>query len=193
MPTKTSATAKAAAPSSRSPKSLPAPQPKRFSAPVLTRPVPATSVAKAKKAFKSFSLSKFAGKAMPMNRVETTVQGRIRENGGTLYLSSKLIIGYGRGLLELFETLRQRIRWGRVFAGRRVFEERRLFEGRRAQSQRGRQRALYAACTRALPFLLLARKLRTAIQPGHEPKLFLAALPATSVWCSGASASLSAM
>jgi hypothetical protein len=50
-------------------KSSPAPQPKTSSAPVLKPPVPAASVAKAKKAFKSFSLSKFAGNSVPLNHV----------------------------------------------------------------------------------------------------------------------------
>src|SRR5260370_23970141 len=69
MPNKRSPTAKAAANSPRSAKSLPAPQQKTPSAPVLKRPVPAASVAKAKKAFNSFSLSKFAGNGTPPNYV----------------------------------------------------------------------------------------------------------------------------
>lgn len=50
-------------------KSQPASQSTARPAPRLKRPVPAASVAKAKKAFKSFSLSKFAGNGTPSNYV----------------------------------------------------------------------------------------------------------------------------
>lgn len=69
MPKQTSPTGKAAARSSVSAKSLSAPQPKKPSASVLKRPVPAASIAKAKKAFKTFSLSKFAGNGTASNYV----------------------------------------------------------------------------------------------------------------------------
>lgn len=55
--------------SSLSPKSLPVSRANATPAPVLKRPVPAASVAKAKKAFKNFSLSKFAGNGTPSNYV----------------------------------------------------------------------------------------------------------------------------
>ena len=60
---------RAAASPSPSARSSPAPQPRAASAPVLKRPVPAASVAKAKEAFKNFSLSRFAGNSMPANYV----------------------------------------------------------------------------------------------------------------------------
>src|SRR5258708_5098584 len=66
---KASATPKAVARPSPSPRPLPASQPKTSSARALKRPVPAASVAKAKKAFKGFSLSKFAGNPIPANHV----------------------------------------------------------------------------------------------------------------------------
>lgn len=69
MPKETSPTRKAAARSSLSARPLPALQPKTSFAGVLKRPLPAASVAKAKKAFKSFSLSKFAGNATPSNYI----------------------------------------------------------------------------------------------------------------------------
>jgi hypothetical protein len=69
MPKEESPIGKAAAGSSLSARPLPAPQPKTSSAPVLKRPVAAASVAKAKKAFNSFSLSKFAGDALPPHYV----------------------------------------------------------------------------------------------------------------------------
>jgi hypothetical protein len=69
MPKEKSPIGKAAAGSSLSARPLPASQPKTSSAPVFKRPVRAASVAKAKKAFKSFSLSKFASNAMPSNYV----------------------------------------------------------------------------------------------------------------------------
>jgi hypothetical protein len=68
MPKKTSPAGRAHAGSLSSAESLPAPQSKTSSR-VLKRPLPAASVAKAKKAFKSFSLSKFAGSGMPSNYV----------------------------------------------------------------------------------------------------------------------------
>jgi len=69
MPKKISPTGKTAARSLLSARPLPAAQPKTSSARVLKRPVPAASVAKAKKVFKSFSLSKFAGNGTPSNYV----------------------------------------------------------------------------------------------------------------------------
>src|SRR5207302_10308821 len=69
--------------SSRPPRVLsPAQRPKISSAPLPKRPVPAASLAKAKNAFKSFSLSKYASNAMPANQVAagqspTIVQRRI--------------------------------------------------------------------------------------------------------------------
>jgi hypothetical protein len=68
MPKETSPTIKPAARSSQSGKSSPA-QSKALSAAALRRPVPATSVANAKKAFNSFTLSKFAGNGTPSNYV----------------------------------------------------------------------------------------------------------------------------
>jgi hypothetical protein len=50
-------------------KSLPASQSKASSAPALKRPIPAASVARAKKAFRNFSLSRFAGSGTPSNYV----------------------------------------------------------------------------------------------------------------------------
>ncbi|SRR5258708_30732977 len=69
MPQETSPAAKAGAPSPQSAKPLPTPTPKTVSAPTLKRPVAAASVAKAKKAFNGFSLSKFAGNGTPSNYV----------------------------------------------------------------------------------------------------------------------------
>jgi hypothetical protein len=68
MPKEASPSIKPAARSSQSGKSSRA-QSKTLSAAALGRPVPATSVAKAKKAFNSFNLSKFAGNGTPSNYV----------------------------------------------------------------------------------------------------------------------------
>ena len=66
---KTPQTAKPAARAFRPAKSSPPQQPKTSSLPRLKRPVPAASVAKAKEAFKTFSLSKFAGNVISPNFV----------------------------------------------------------------------------------------------------------------------------
>jgi len=48
---------------------LPASQPKTSTAPALTRTVSAASIAKSKKVFENFSLSKFAGSSLPSHYV----------------------------------------------------------------------------------------------------------------------------
>src|SRR5947209_8538590 len=82
MPKKTSPTPIDATRVALSAKPSRAPQAKTSSAPVLKRPVPAASVAKAKKAFKSFSLSRIAGNVRSSNYVAvgqspTKVQQRV--------------------------------------------------------------------------------------------------------------------
>lgn len=69
MPDKMPTDATSARSSLKPATSPPAAQPKTLSAPALKRPVPAASVAKAKKAFKNFTLSRFAGNGTPSNYV----------------------------------------------------------------------------------------------------------------------------
>jgi hypothetical protein len=69
MPDKAPADVTSATSSLKPATSPPAAQPKTLSAPGLKRPVAAASVAKAKKAFNSFSLSKFADNGTPSNYV----------------------------------------------------------------------------------------------------------------------------
>ena len=69
MPVKTHQTETSARRASLPAPSPPPQQPITPSLPRLKRPVPAASVAKAKEAFKSFSLSKFAGNATPLSHV----------------------------------------------------------------------------------------------------------------------------
>ncbi len=81
MRQKTSPAARVSARSTKSAKSLPPQQPKTLFSPALKRAVPAASVAKAKKAFKGFNLSKFAGNGMPSNYVaagESSVEAQRR-------------------------------------------------------------------------------------------------------------------
>lgn len=69
MSKETSRTGKGNAATALSAKSLPSPQPKARSKPVLKQAVPKASIVKAKNAFKNFSLSKFAATAAASNFV----------------------------------------------------------------------------------------------------------------------------
>jgi hypothetical protein len=66
---KTRPTVKRASQATRAATSLPPQQPRTTLAPHLKPPLPAKSVAKARSAFKKFSLSKFAGQSTPSNYV----------------------------------------------------------------------------------------------------------------------------
>jgi hypothetical protein len=98
---------------------------------------------------------------------EATVHGRIRRDGGTLHLTPEITIGFDRGNVRLFGTLRQRVNWGRVYGGRRAQKEGTVW------------RLIYAILSPALPFVLLARKFRLASRPGHTLGPFLTTLPFT--------------
>jgi hypothetical protein len=98
---------------------------------------------------------------------ETSVHGRIREAGDTLYLTPDFVVGYDRGPLSVSRTLRQRRNWGRVFAGRR------------AQKAGPIRRLAYILLSPGLAPLLLVRKFLLLRGRRQELGPFMAVLPIT--------------
>jgi hypothetical protein len=85
---------------------------------------------------------------------ETSLHGRIRAKGETLWLTPKLMVWHDRGRLRLWTLLAERVYWGRVFAGRR------------AESAPARRRGMYLALSPGLPVLLLAWRAKSRRRGG---------------------------
>jgi hypothetical protein len=98
---------------------------------------------------------------------ETSVHGKIRDSGDTLYLTPDFSVGYDRGPMSASRVLVERFAWGRVFAGRR------------AQSVDRMRRLAYVTLSPGLAPLLLVRKFLTLCRRGQSLGPFLAALPFT--------------
>jgi hypothetical protein len=107
---------------------------------------------------------------------EPIVHWAVLERGGTLYLSSELVVAHRRPPTTLPALLVERFHWGRLFG--RI----------RAAHVGGARRAAYIASGPLLPPLLLVRHARTQYRKGHFAR-FLPAIPATAVllvaWIAG--------
>jgi hypothetical protein len=98
---------------------------------------------------------------------ETSVHGRIREAGDTLYLTPDFVVGYDRGPMSVSRTLLQRRVWGRAYAGRR------------AQKAGPIRRLAYVLMSPGLAPLLLVRKFLLLCRRRQALRPFMAALPIT--------------
>ncbi len=98
---------------------------------------------------------------------EVSVHGRIREAGDALYLTPDFTVGYDRGPMSLSRVLRERLNWGRVFAGRR------------AQKAAPIRRLAYVVLSPGLTPLLLIRKFLLLCRRRQALGPFVVALPLT--------------
>ncbi len=107
---------------------------------------------------------------------ETAVHGALRARGETLWLSPDIVV-YQQRDLRLGPALRERYKFGRLFAGIRV------------AGQSGARRLIYAAFTPVLPALLVWRAAMNVLRKGRHRGSLLRALPAmallASVWSFG--------
>lgn len=96
---------------------------------------------------------------------ETSVNWEIRRQGGELKLDPTMVVFQKRHNLRFIPALKERIVWGRSFAGTRVREISSL------------QRIVFACLTFALPFVLTFRIVLRGIQKNRHTKKILLALP----------------
>jgi hypothetical protein len=96
---------------------------------------------------------------------ETVVHRALVEKGDQIWLTPKAVVWQARSGLRLGAALRERYVWGRSFAWARVLG---------APLSR---RAIYAAFSFVLPFLLTFRLARVAFSRGRSRSMFFACLP----------------
>jgi hypothetical protein len=99
---------------------------------------------------------------------ETAVNGAIRAGGGKLALCPEMVVRQNRGALRLGTALRERLIWGRSYAGTR------------SALVGGPKRIVLALLSPVLPVLLLARMFLNAKRKGRGLAPFLRALPYTA-------------
>jgi hypothetical protein len=96
---------------------------------------------------------------------EPFVNGALRSKGEVLWLSPKIIVYQHRENLRLGSALRERVDWGRYYAGNRV------------KKSASSKRFFYAVFSPLLPFLLITRITCTALIKKRFNQNFIKAFP----------------
>ncbi len=97
---------------------------------------------------------------------ETAVHGALVERGESLWLLPEIVVRQARDPLQLRTCLRERVAWGRLYAGKRVREMSPL------------RRWTLALAAPLLPAVLFARRARESFARGRHRGAFLRAAPA---------------
>jgi hypothetical protein len=104
---------------------------------------------------------------------ETTVHWTLRSRGQSLFLDPRMVIYQHRPKITVFQALRERVEWGRIFAETRVAKCSSWL------------RIGYAAGTLALPSLLLVRVLRNMLRQHRTPRQVAQTLPLAAFLVAG--------
>ncbi len=108
---------------------------------------------------------------------ETWVHDALSDLGAGLWLEPGIVVEHDRGATSLGALIEERFCWARLFAGRR------------AQKFSIAMRLVMALLCPVLPFVLLSRRARTAVQSNNGLRRFLGYAPAMflllSAWSAG--------